>query len=618
MGRHSGDAYDAAPDEWRPVADGDDGHSPLTRRHVLGILGVAGAAAACTAGVSVVANKPDSAGTGTKNGSMPNGAPAKPVGLAAGVAGITAPTSTQATAKAYDKTGYRSAKPPQVSARALLQRPTILSLDQDLHWARRLTYGVSAPALQELKSMGRAAYLEKQLTVQPDPVIKEVGARYSLLQRTPTQLKQMFDAEQDKPDDQKHDYMATEDQLVEMKIIKSVWSNNQLFEKVHDVWTAYVHVPIGDKTRLLTADYDRTVVRRFAFGRFSDMLQAMIFHPAMLTYLDQPASNGNAKQEDGRPAINENLGRELLELFSVGALDPITGKPNYDGRLDVVQSAYALTGLTVDRDTLTYKFDPDMRYRGPVKVMTWKHPNTDPAQGVAVIKSLISYLAHHPATARTIATAFARHFVSDTPRPELIAKLAAEFTKAGTDIKPMLRALFNSEDFRKSVGQKYRTGWEYLATTLRATQAQLDPGLQDAIAQKQGTFQGVRDLRYQVEQAGGGQHGRATPDGQPDFEAAWLSGKGLLDRWNQNGITAGGFWKGIKVPTATALASRPRTQAQMVANLQMRLIGQQLQPGFTAALHQSTGSALTTPAAQVQDPVTLVRSVLSAPHLNYS
>ena len=70
MGRHSGDAYEAAPDEWRPdewrPVGGDNGHSPVTRRHVLGILGVAGAAAACTAGVSVVANKPDDTpGTGT-------------------------------------------------------------------------------------------------------------------------------------------------------------------------------------------------------------------------------------------------------------------------------------------------------------------------------------------------------------------------------------------------------------------------------------------------------------------------------------------------------------------------------------------------------------------------
>ena len=622
MGRHSGDAHDAAPDEWRPEGGGAygraEGHSPVTRRHVLGILGVAGAAAACTAGVSVVANKPDSVSGNSDPGAAPKGPPAKPVGLAAGVAGITAPTSNQATAKAYDKTGYRSAKPPQVTQQALLQRPTILSLDQDLHWARRLTYGISAPALKELRAMGRTAYLEKQLTVRPDPVVDAVSDRYPLLKMSTTQLKQLFDANDKKPDDQKLDYMATEDQLVEMKIIRSVWSTNQLFEKVHDIWMAYVHVPIGDKTRLLTAAYDRDVVRKYAFGKFSDMLKAMIMHPAMLVYLDQPQSNGNAKQKDGRPAINENLGRELLELFSVGALDPITGKPNYDGRLDVVQSAYALTGLTVDRDTLTTKFDPDMRYRGALKVMSWRHPNTNPEQGLAVINSLVSYLAHHPATARSIATAFARHFVSDTPRPQLIAKLAAEFTRAGTDIKPMLRALFASEDFRKSVGQKYRTGWEYLAATLRATQAKLDPNAEDAIAEKQGTIQGVRDLRYQVEQAGGGPHGRATPDGQPDFQAAWLSGKGILDRWNQNSITAGGFWKGITVPSGLMLAGMPGTQAGLVSNLSRQLIGQTLQAGFVTAVHQSIGSPTTTPASKVQDMPTVVRTVLSTPHLNYT
>jgi uncharacterized protein (DUF1800 family) len=620
MGRHSGDAYDAGPDEWRPEGGGyrqAEGHSPVTRRHVLGILGVAGAAAACTAGVSVVANKPDDT-AGDAAARLPKGPPARPVGLAAGVAGITAPTSDQAAAKAYDKTGYRSAKPPQIAEQALLQRPTILSLDQDLHWARRLTYGISAPTLTALKTMGREAFLDQQLTVRPDPVVDAVSARYPLLKMSTTQLKQVFDANDKKPDDQKLDYMASEDQLVEMKIIRSVWSTNQLFEKVHEVWQAYVHVPIGDKTRLLTADYDRNVVRKYAFGKFSDMLQAMIMHPAMLVYLDQPQSNGNAKQADGRPAINENMGRELLELFSVGALDPITGKPNYDGRLDVVQSAYALTGLTVDRDTLTTKFDPNMRYRGALKVMTWKHPNSDPEQGLAVIKSLISYLAHHPATARTIATAFARHFVSDTPRPQLIAKLAAEFTRAGTDIKPMLRALFASEDFRKSVGQKYRTGWEHLAATLRATRAQLTPNAKDGIAEKQGTIQGVRDLRYQIEQCGGGPHARATPDGQPDFQAAWLSGKGTLDRWNQAAITAGSFWKGITVPSGLTLAANPSNQAGLVTNLSRQLIGQTLQPGFVTALHQSIGSPMTTPAGQVQDVPTVVRTVLSAPHLNYT
>jgi uncharacterized protein (DUF1800 family) len=585
---------------------------------VLGILGVAGAAAACTTGVAVVANKPEQVPGGATDGSMPVGAPAKPVGLAAGAAGITAPTSDKATAKAYDKTGYRSSKPPKVAAKPLLQRPTILSLDQDLHWARRLTYGVTPTALRELKAVGREKYLEQQLTVRPDPAIAAIADRYPLLLRTPTQLKALYQDNDKKPDDQKLDYMATEDQLVEMKIIKSVWSTNQLFEKTHDVWMAFLHVPVGEKTRMLTADYDRQVIRRHTFGRFADMLKAAIFHPAMLVYLDQPDSNGNRKEADGRLAINENLGRELLELFSVGSLDPITGKPNYDGRLDVVESAYALTGLTVDRETLTYKFDPEMRYRGALKVMGWKHPNKDPKQGPAVIQSLINYLAYHPATARHIAEQFARHFVSDSPRPELIAKLAAEYIKARTDIKPVLRALFASEDFRKSVGQKYRTGWEYLAATLRSSASSLNPNAENAIDERRGTFQGVRDLRYFVEQSGGGPYGRATPDGQPDFQEAWLSGKGLLDRWNISAIIANGEWKGITVPSATALAGKPATQAQLVAGLAQRLVGQQLQPGFTTAVHQFIGSAPTTPASRVQDLPSVVRTVLSSPHLNYS
>ena len=629
MGRHSGDAYEAAPDEWRPEGGGnhgpDRGHSPVTRRSVLGILGVAGAAAACTAGVSVVANKPEETATPggmPADGSMPAGAPAKPVGLAAGAAGITAPTSDRMTAKAYDKTGYRSSKPPKMKAAAaaqpFLQRPTILSLDQDLHWARRLTYGVTPPALNELKRMGREAYLEKQLTVQPDPAIEQVADRYPLIMQTPTQLKELYDGNDDKPDDQKLDYMATEDQLVEMKIIKTVWSTNQLFEKTHDVWAAFLHVPVGEKTRMLAADYDRQVVRRHTFGRFADMLKAAIVHPAMLVYLDQPESNGNRKGDDGRPLVNENLGRELLELFSVGSLDPITGKANYDGKIDIRQAAYTLTGLTVDRETLTMRFDPEMRYRGPLKVMGWKHPNTNPAQGPAVIQSLVSYLAYHPATARHIAEQFARHFVSDTPRPQLIAALAAEYIRARTDIKPMLRMLFKSEDFRKSVGQKYRTGWEYIAATLRASASTLDPELEEAIDERRNTFQGVRDLRYFVEQNGGGPHGRATPDGQPDFMEAWLSGKSLLDRWNANNILANGEWKGIRTPSAQQLAGRATTQAQLVAGIAQRLVGQPLQPGFIGAVHKAIGTASTSAASGVQNPEFVVRTVLSAPHLNYT
>ena len=403
-----------------------------------------------------------------------------------------------------------------------------------------------------------------------------------------------------------------------MKIIKTAWSVNQLFERTHDVWASFNHVPVGEKTRLMAADFDRTVVRRHTFGRYVDMLQASIFHPAMLTYLDQPESNGNRKGDDGRPLVNENLGRELLELFSVGSLDPLTGKANYDGKVDIRQAAYALTGLTVDRETLTMRFDPDMRYRGALKVMGWRHPNTDPAQGPAVIRSLLNYLAYHPATARHIAEQFARHFVSDTPRPELIKALAAEYTKARTDIKPLLRALFRSEDFRKSVGQKFRAPWEYVAATLRAAGAALSTTGEDAIDERRGTFNGIRDLRYLIEQNGGHVNNRATPDGQPDYQAAWLSGKAQLDRWNANSALANNEWKGVAVPAATALAGRAATQSQLVAGLNQRVVGQQLQPGFTTAVHQFIGSAPTSPVSRVQNLPAVVRTVLSTPHMNYS
>ena len=617
MGMHSGSAFDAAPDEWRPEDDErDTGHSPVTRRQVLGILGVAGAAAACTGTVSVMANRAD---TGAGGEAMPAGAPAKPVGLAAGAAGVTAPTSDKAAAKAYDRTGYRASKPPQLMAKPLTQPATLLSLDKDAHWARRMTYGLTPGVLREVKAMGRERYLESQLTMaRTDPAVNAVGDRYRLLTMTPTQLKLLFAGNDQRPDDQKLDYMGAEDQLVEMKIIKTGWSRNQLFERVHDVWASFIHVPVGEKTRLMAADFDRTVVRRHTFGRFADMLKAAMSHPAMLVYLDQPESNGNAKGEDGRLKINENLGREILELFSVGSFDPISGKANYDGRNDVVMSAYVLTGLTVDRETLTTQFDPGMRYRGRLKVMGWTHPNANPAQGRAAIESYVNYLAYHPATARHIAEQFARHFVSDIPRPQLIASLANVFMQSRTDIRPMLRALFRSEDFRKSVGQKFRTPWEFVAAQLRASGATLDAAMDEAIDERRGTFNGIRDLRYLIEQNGGHVNNRATPDGQPDHQAAWLSGRGMLDRWNSSGILASNGWKGIRVPSATALVGRVPTQAQLVSGLTNRVVGQQLQPGFVTALHQLIGTAPTSPAGGVQDQATLLRTVLSSPHMNYT
>ena len=146
------------------------------------MLGVAGAAAACSAGrlgrreqVRATTPAPD-------RRLAPEGTAGQ-----AGRAGRRRRRHHRADLGQGERQGVRQDRLPvgQAAAaspqQALLQRPTILSLDQDLHWARRLTYGISAPALRELKAMGRDAYLDKQLSVRPDPVVDAVSDRYPLL-----------------------------------------------------------------------------------------------------------------------------------------------------------------------------------------------------------------------------------------------------------------------------------------------------------------------------------------------------------------------------------------------------------------------------------------------------
>nr|BFE69595.1 hypothetical protein GCM10020092_028960 [Actinoplanes digitatis] len=121
---------------------------------------------------------------------------------------------------------------------------------------------------------------------------------------------------------------------------RAVWSERQLFEVMVDFWSNHLNVTnpsadVWDNRH----DYDRTVIRQHTFGRFADMLKAAARHPAMLTYLDNRFST--------RTAPNENYGRELLELHTVGL--------GYK-ESDVRNAARLLTGLTVDWDTGRYRY----------------------------------------------------------------------------------------------------------------------------------------------------------------------------------------------------------------------------------------------------------------------
>lgn len=614
MGRHTTLERQGAPDGARPGGD-DDGHSPITRRQILGILGVAGTAAACAGGAQVVANRPgpaqqaasQAASEATKEAAKHvTNKPAAPAGLRAGATEVKAPVSGKTVARANDAmpTVPKKSKPAKTYT-VLKQAPTPVVLDPDLHFARRLSYGLTPELAFNVKKMGYRAWVAQQLAAAPlaDPVVDDLAKRYPLVNQSPSQLKALYDANDKKKDDDpsKLDYFAADDQAVEMKLARAFWSTNQIRETVHEVMADFFHVPFyTDKARLAVADFDRSVIRKHLFGKYADMLWAGTIHPAMLRYLDLADSDGRRDSGGKTSNINQNFSREILELFSVGAKSPLTGKLNYDPRTDVVNAAFALSGLSVDGDTMTFKYKPERHYVGPVKVMGWKNANPNTADGMKVAKSLVDYLSHLPQTGEYLASQFIQRFIGDVPSADLIKRAASAYLKSDTSILEMLKVIFFSPEMMVSVGAKLRRPLDTVAADVRTLGVTPDPNGKEALDQKRGTLQGLRDLRYQVNQLGQNLLAKATPDGFDDLTETWNNGITALGSWNLNTSLVQGWYKGLAYPKPESFYGKavPKTYGDAVQTLTRRLLNQPLSPAHSAALVALTGKPAATPVGK--------------------
>jgi uncharacterized protein (DUF1800 family) len=580
-----------------------DGHAGVSRRQILTVLGIAGTAAACTGAVTVVTNHPN-VGHAPVAPAAPPAAPApaaKAIGLRAGAGGISAPKSDKSLNDSANSKVWMPQKAPAARAFATLrQPPTILVLDQVLHLARRATYGITPTLAGQIRRAGTRNWVERQLAPATinDAATDALLKRYPLLTKTPAQVKAFADGTKDAS------YFAASDQLAEAKIIRAAFSNRQLFEMMAEFWSDWLHVPgYNDKTRFTVADFDRTVIRRYTFGRFVDMLWASTTHPAMLRYLDAAESR--------KDNVNQNLGREILELHSLGV-------GNYQPRTDIVQASLVLTGLGIDEDTLAFKYDPGNHYVGPVKVLNWSSANRDPKQGLQVVKSLVGYLAMHASTAKHLATDLARRFVSDAPPAGLVNRLAVTYLRNRTAIVPVLRELFASQEFAVSVGQKYRRPLEATAASIRTLGITVNPGANGALTDD-GAVKGIRDLRYQLDQLGHVPHGHPAPDGYADFADAWLSGGGTLGRWNLNTSFAQDWWKGLTHASwETLYGGTPRTYGDAVDRLTRRLLYQPVTAAQRAALLEFLGKPASAPVGTDRTLggklVPLIALILDAPH----
>lgn len=421
----------------------------------------------------------------------------------------------------------------------------------DRHLVGRFSYGVTpALAAQVRRAGGGEAWFEQQLAPEDitDTEAAELAAWWPGLGRDAADLwtRQVQGIE--------GGWEVMQD-YARWVLLRRMRSQRQLLEVMTEFWENHFNVPVtGDSSFTHRVPYGATIASH-ALGRVEDLLQAAITHPAMLIYLDQAVSTARHP--------NENLGRELLELHTVG-------RGNYDED-DVKSSARILTGWKVDvYRTWAPSYVTADHWSGPVSVMEFASANDDP-DGRDLTRRYLTYLAHHPATARRIARKLAIKFVRDDPSDALVDRLAEVYLAKDTAIRPVLRELVSSDEFRSSIGSKVRDPGEDLVATHRVLGTRLSPPPEDDT----GDQYAANVILWQVENIGTKPFGWPRPDGQPIDNESWCSASRMLASMELHYAMSGRWWpkEGIRYRKPRNWLPQPSIRFdQLVDHLSQQLL----------------------------------------------
>ncbi|HVV42127.1 MAG TPA: DUF1800 family protein [Nitrobacter sp.] len=265
----------------------------------------------------------------------------------------------------------------------------------------------------------------------------------------------------------------------------------------------------GQPARMWAGAFEREAIRPHVFGHFAEMLLAVEQHPAMLFFLDNQQSIGPDSRagKNRKRGLNENLAREIMELHTLGVGSGYT-------QSDVTSFARMITGWTYAGragrlgEPGAFIFNANAHEPGPQRLLGKVYDDTGLGQGEAALTDI----AHHPATAKFIATKFARHFVADDPPPALVAKLQGVFTRTDGDLKAMTLALVESDEAWRAPLTKIRQPYDYLIASGRLlARIPEDPGLY---------LGGLNMLGQPLWTPPG-------PNGFPDVNAAWGAPEGM-------------------------------------------------------------------------------------------
>ena len=358
--------------------------------------------------------------------------------------------------------------------------------------------------------------------------------------------------------------------LSQQKLLRAIYSERQLQEVLTDFWFNHFNVDARKgRDRFLLTEYERDAIRPHVLGKFRDLLEATAKSPAMLFYLDNwqsvdpngphlgrqvglrprfrpggfgngglvvpPVAGQNQPVNRQRRGLNENYGRELMELHTLGVDGGYTQQ-------DVTEVARAFTGWTIDnpRQGGGYRFDPRLHDPGDKVVLGHRIRGNGEADG----EQVLDMLAAHPATAHFIATKLVRRFVSDTPPPALVDRAAARFHDTGGDIREVVRTIITSPEFfaPDAYRTKVKTPFEFVVSVVRATGAEVDEAL---------------PLVRALQQLGMPLYQCQPPTGYKDTADAWVNTGALVNRMNLALAISSGRMRGITLDSRRPGAPTP-------------------------------------------------------------
>ncbi len=388
-----------------------------------------------------------------------------------------------------------------------------------------------------------------------------------------------------------------------VRLLRDIYSERQLQRVMTEFWLNHFNISARKSAiePYYLPEFEREVIAPHALGKFEDLLDAVAESPAMLLYLDNQQSVGPdsqfayrrehprygrfqapAKSKKSTPGINENYGRELMELHTVGVNGGYTQQ-------DVIEAAKVLTGWTVAPPQMGggFVYAANRHEPGTKVVMGHKIKSGGQKEGL----ELLHILATSPSTAQFISRKLAIRFVSDDPPQALVDRMAKTFLSSDGDISAVLRAMIDSPEFwaAPDTGNKVKTPLDYVVSAVRATNADVSE-----------PFRLVSELQVM----GMPMSGTQEPNGYSMKNDAWASSSELVNRMNFALALATNRIPGVAVSTEDLLGQdgSAMTDIQREARLE-KLV---LNGNASRDVHQAVVSSLSDAALQTRAAAAVV------------